>query len=97
MLGQDSALDDNRSFTNKSVGIRIAVIIAGPLMNLLLAYIIIAWSISSSGFLTTTVNKVLPDSAAQEIGLQAGDKIISLDGQRIHIKENRYYNTTNKR
>jgi len=87
MLGQDSALDDNRSFTNKSVGIRIAVIIAGPLMNLLLAYIIIAWSISSSGFLTTTVNKVLPDSAAQEIGLQAGDKIISLDGQRIHIKE----------
>jgi len=87
MLGADTATDDSRSFTNKPVRTRIAVIVAGPVMNLLLAYIIIVWSVASGGYLSTTVNRVLPNSAAEEIGLQAGDKIISLDGQRIHLKQ----------
>lgn len=87
MLGEDSVLEDNRSFTNKSVGTRIAIIAAGPIMNLLLAYVITIWSIASTGFYTTTIDRIIPNSVAEEVGLQPGDKIISVDGQKIHIKQ----------
>jgi regulator of sigma E protease len=87
MLGEDSASEDKRSFTNKSVGTRIAVIAAGPFMNLLLAFSIIVWIVASNGYITTTIDTVLSDTPAEKSGLKAGDRIISLDRQRINLRQ----------
>ena len=77
---------------------RVAVIFAGPAANLLFAIAIFAalyMALSSSyrlGFeprvtndqLTTTVNRVLPDTPAQEVGLRAGDRIVAINGLRVN-------------
>ena len=40
MLGEDEAVEDERSFGSKSVLARISVVIAGPLFNFLLAFLL---------------------------------------------------------
>lgn len=87
MLGEDAASEDKRAFANKSIGIRMAVIGAGPIMNLLLAFIIILCFIISDGFATTIVNQVYPDTPAENSGFRQGDKVLSIDGDKINIKQ----------
>ena len=87
MLGEEEASDDMRSFSSKSVGARMAVIVAGPLMNFLLAFLIV-WGISAIvGFTTTTIGQIEPGYPAEIAQLQTGDKIISMNGKRIQIFE----------
>jgi len=76
---------------------RVAVIFAGPAANLILAVAIFAalfMSLSGSyrlGFelrgttdnVTATINRVLPDSPAAEAGLQAGDRVVAINGMSV--------------
>ncbi|MFT5179844.1 MAG: regulator of sigma E protease [Candidatus Paceibacteria bacterium] len=95
----EESLDANAkdSFVNKSKWTQASVLVAGVLFNTLFAWLLISVSLMS-GFpsvVTDTntgtvidksvvVTSVLEDSPAEEIGLQSGDKIISLSsGERI--------------
>ena len=76
---------------------RVAVIVAGPAANLVLAIAIFAalfMALSGSyrlGFelrgtnddVSATVNDVLADSPAEAAGVQAGDRIVAIDGTRV--------------
>src|SRR6266550_3646126 len=67
---------------------KIIVAIAGPLFSLLLAlfFAVIVWAVGhpvSEGDSTTVIGYVLPDSPAQKVGLQPGDKILSVDGKPV--------------
>lgn len=74
-----------RSFLAKSVWARMAIMAAGPIMNFLLAIILI-FGLSASGYIIQPkVAAVLDGSPAQEIGLQEGDEIYRINGDRIHI------------
>ena len=74
-----------RSFLSKSVWVRMAVMAAGPLMNFLLAIVLI-FGLSASGYIIQPkIAAVLDNSPAQEIGLQEGDEIYRINGERIHI------------
>ncbi len=65
----------------------IAVAVAGPAMNLVLAAIIavLLACVPSAKFgeLEPIVGDVLPDSPAAQAGIQSGDRILSIDGQLI--------------
>ncbi|MCD8036474.1 MAG: RIP metalloprotease RseP [Clostridiales bacterium] len=86
---EDTALpadfDPSRSFTNKTVGQRIAVIFAGPAMNFILAFVLIFVMLGVSGFIVPEIRSVEIDSPAYEAGLEAGDKIVKVNGERILI------------
>lgn len=67
---------------------KIIVAIAGPLFSLLLAlfFACVVWAVGhpvSESDLTTVIGYVQPDSPAGKAGLQAGDKILEVDGRRV--------------
>lgn len=73
------------SFLNKSAGVRLAVMAAGPFMNFLLAFAMLFGLACTSYIVKPEIQMVLEDSPAQAVGLQAGDEIKRINGQRIHI------------
>jgi regulator of sigma E protease len=59
----------------------VAVIIAGPTTNLILAVVLFTCLfLVGGGKATTTVGQVLPNRPAATIGLQPGDQILSVNG-----------------
>lgn len=84
MEGEDETSNDLRSFNNKPVLARIAVIFAGPFMNFVLAIILFAIIFYSIGAPTTRIKEVLDQSPAQIAGLQSGDTIYSIDGKEMN-------------
>lgn len=81
----------SRSFLSKSIGVRLAVMAAGPFMNFLLAFLMIFGLTCTSYTAVPTIREVLPDSAAAEIGLESGDIIKKINGKTIHIYDELQY------
>jgi regulator of sigma E protease len=73
---------DSGSYANKPAWRRILVIAAGPGVNYLLAFAIIALLYMTRGFVDLGTRKmdVLPGGAAAAAGLQTGDEIVAVDG-----------------
>lgn len=84
MEGEEEASDDSRAYNKKPVYIRALVIAAGPLMNLLTAFLIILFVFSYSGFATTTISNVAQGLPADKAGIKAGDQLYAIEGSRIY-------------
>lgn len=74
---------EERYFKNKSPLQRFSIIIAGPLMNIILAIVLFSAFYTHFGFPDTTLSQIQEQSAAQEIGLAAGDKITGINGGKV--------------
>ncbi|MFC4351493.1 RIP metalloprotease RseP [Fodinicurvata halophila] len=73
------------SFHYKSLAQRTWIVAAGPLANFLFALVVLAGFFFTLGQPTTppVIGNVLPDSAAQEAGLESGDRILTINGSEI--------------
>ncbi len=76
---------DERAFPNANVWARIATLFAGPFFNFLTAMIVAIIVVANSTWAFPVISGLTEDSAAAEAGLQEGDTIISVDGERIHL------------
>ena len=78
--------NDSGSYVNKPAWARFLVIAAGPGVNYLVAFLIIALLYSTLGFadLATTRIQVIPGGPAAQAGLQTGDRIVSVDSVPIN-------------
>jgi len=76
--------DEKRSFCKQAVWKRILIVSAGPVFNFLLA-ILIFFIVYMYGLpnLTAVVGELQKEGAAAEAGMMNGDKIISINGQKI--------------
>ncbi len=75
------------SFAHKTLGQRTAIVFAGPLANFIFAavvFFLLAWTVGSPVPLSG-IGSVMPDSAAEQAGLQQGDQIVVIDGQEIRL------------
>lgn len=87
MLGQDDIgpvkqNDDPRSFANKSVGIRAAVITAGVAFNIISAVaIFMVVFLVGINLPPAVVGEVIPGSPAELAGIKAGDEVIEVGGK----------------
>jgi regulator of sigma E protease len=77
--------DRKRSFQGKPLAARAAVVAAGPVANFVLAIVIFTLIFSFFGERITAakVNIVNPGSAAERAGFKPGDRVLSVDGQKI--------------
>ena len=88
--GEDGLEDENqefdeRSFPNANVWARIAILFGGPFFNFITAMIISIIVVANSNWVFPVISGLTEDSAAAEAGLQEGDTIVSIDGERIHL------------
>lgn len=90
--GEDETSEDPRAFGNQKAWKRFIVIAAGAVLNIILGLVLIAVMLILSGSApTTTVSDVTEDMYTAETGVQTGDKIISIDGTRVHSARDLYY------
>ena len=76
------------SYLAKSPYQRIAILLAGPLFNLLLAFMLyVAVGMGGKISLLPIVGEVRADFPAQKAGIQAGDRILSINGKGIKTWE----------
>lgn len=84
MEGEDEYSNDARSFSKKSIRIRMAVIAAGAIMNFVLAIIVFSIYSFYIGVPTTTIDNVTEGLPAYEAGLRKGDTIITIDNYKVN-------------
>jgi regulator of sigma E protease len=83
---EEIALEDiQRAFSSKPVQHRIAIAAAGPIFNLLLAFLLFSGIYLISGYpvLAPEVGQVRPDSPADKASIQKGDIIEYIEGIKI--------------
>ena len=79
--------DDPRAFDRAPVWKRMLTVFSGPLMNLLLAFVVAIGLMAGYGLTVAQpqVELVEPGMPAEAAGLLAGDQIIAVDGQPVAL------------
>lgn len=96
-LGEDideKIKDEDKSFAfnYQPVWKKALIVVAGPLFNLILTYLIFVFVLSFGlsvpvpkiEAISTEINEIIKESPAEKAGLKAGDKIIAIDGKDIY-------------
>jgi len=87
MEGEEEQSDNEGSFSKASIPKRIAIVAAGAIVNIIFAVIVYFILISTSGtYLSNEVDSLVDGFSAQTAGIQAGDKIIEINGEKINNK-----------
>lgn len=103
MAGEDEESEDPHALTKKPAWQRLIITAAGAVMNLLLGFLLIlAIVIASANLPSNTVAQYPSDAwfaengitSSSEYGLAAGDKIIAINGTRVHIGYDMIYEIT---
>ncbi len=83
MEGEDEGDPDNpRAFINKKPLQKIAILVAGVVMNVLIAVLIFTICMMIRTVPTNEIASVQPGSAAEEVGLCEGQRLISVDNTK---------------
>lgn len=98
MYGEQFDEEGPQSYRSKTPGQRFSILVAGAVMNLLMAWVILMIlfavgfqpfipGVGDNPFVTQTpelkIAQILPDSPAQEAKLQEGDKLLSVNGEKV--------------
>lgn len=81
MEGEEESSDDPRAYSNKTNLQKIAILLAGVTMNVIIAVLVVILAFAISGVASNTIKEVTPGSPAEIAGLQAEDTIVQINGQ----------------
>ena len=76
---------DPDSFNGAAIWKRALVVAAGPVMNFILAFVLLLVFNLALGYTSREIETVDMDYPAYEQGLVPGDTVIGLNGERIHV------------
>lgn len=84
-FGRNDLESPGVAFPEAGVWRRIAAVFAGPCFNFILAFVVAVVLTAFSGADLPVIGQLTEDSAAGEAGLQAGDRIVQIDREKIHF------------
>ena len=93
----EAAFDNPRAFENKPARTRIFILLAGSVMNIVLAILILSGMAFVGSAPSTTMNMITEDSPAYHAGIIPGDRIVSIDGEAINNWNDILINIANAR
>lgn len=82
MEGEEENVDSPTSYSNKTYPQKIAILLAGVTMNIIIALLAVTISLCISGVVTNTLGAVVAGSPAEAAGLMAGDTITAINGEK---------------
>lgn len=86
MEGEDEESGEKNAFCNKPVWQRILVVITGPIMNLVLGFLVLIIVVSMQPLNGSNVVAKFNDNAvSNQSGLKVGDEILSINGNGILV------------
>lgn len=83
--GMAEGKEKKGAFTSASVWARIATVFAGPLFNFILAFLFSLILVGYVGSDKPTVVSLVDGYPAQEAGIQTGDVITKINGERVYL------------
>ena len=87
MLGEEERSEEEGSFSKSSIPKRIAVVVAGGLVNIVFGLIVYFALMSGTGnYISTTIDTVAPNYAAQEAGIKENDEILKIGERKIRLR-----------
>ena len=87
MIGEAERSDEEGSFSKASIPKRIAVVVAGGAVNIIFGLLVYFTVASTSGnYISTTIDEVVPNYAAEQVGIQSNDELLEIDGKRVRLK-----------
>lgn len=86
MEGEEGGSNDPRSFENKPAWRRVIILVAGSFMNFLAGFLILVGLYAASSVIAPVVTGFLDGVPAQELGLQAGDRIVEIEGTAVRYR-----------
>lgn len=76
--------DKSRSFAHKTIAQRMAIVFAGPLFNMVFAWLLlILLYLVGMPIMKAAVGEVLPDKPAAQAGIVTGDLITAINGHKV--------------
>lgn len=88
MEGEEEASDKEGSFSKASIPKRIAIVLAGATVNIVFGLVVYCVLMMCMGVYTsTTVDYTLDGYASEEAGLQSGDAITKMNGEKVKTKD----------
>lgn len=87
LLGEEEASEEEGSYSRAPRWKRALILLAGGSVNIIFGLLVYFMLVTISGnYISTTIDSVVDNSVAQNSGLQAGDKILTADGEKIRLK-----------
>lgn len=96
MVGEDEESDSKDAFCNKSVFKRALIVVMGPLMNLVLGFLIMMIFVFSQPNLVSTTIAQFNDNAISNEKLMVGDTVVKVDNTSVHTANDLVYELMNK-
>lgn len=73
------------AFPRAGVWARISTVLAGPVFNFILAYLLALIIVGSTYSDRPVIQEVIPGFPAQQAGMRSGDEIVRLGGERVYL------------
>ena len=82
---REAILSDEHAYCNKKVWQRLIIVLAGPMMNLLLGFLLMVVVVLMSGYpASTVIAEFREDAVSSTYGLQVGDEVKKVGSVSVH-------------
>ncbi len=96
MVGEDEESEAENAFCNKSVLKRISIVLAGPVMNILIGFLLMLVLVIGQGTLASTKIAKFDDNAISSQQLCVGDEVVKVGKTGVHTYQDLAYEVMNQ-